>query len=93
MTVAKYLMAGSIIPYIYIGALLCSCPACSGSLESPAGKTIVMLHAIVTMTVATTVILVQITSSMNRIFYLAATIINIHLAYLIVICWSSKSFV
>ena len=78
---------------VYIGALLCSCSACSGSLVSPAGKTLVMLHAIVTMTMATTVILVQITSSMNSIFYLAATIINIHLAYLIVICWSSKSLV
>ena len=83
--------------YIYIcvciGALLCSCPACSGSLESPAGKTIVMSHAIVTMTVATTVVLVQITSSINSIFYLTATIINIYIAYLIAICWSSKSLV
>ena len=34
MTVAKYLMAGSIIPYIYIGALLCNVSCDSGEVLS-----------------------------------------------------------
>ena len=66
--------------YIYIGALLCNVSCDSGEVLSGRdcvdhvwsrlhkGKTIIMLQAIVINTVATTVILVQITSSMNSIF-------------------------
>ena len=32
MTVAKYLVAGSVIPYIYIGALLCNVSCDSGEV-------------------------------------------------------------
>ena len=34
MAVAKYLVAGSIIPYIYIGALLCNVSCGSGKVLS-----------------------------------------------------------